>query len=137
MRNIKKTTTSKWKSGKRCSCIEGKACKHPDKVQPSLEAFGFDMVKTAKNVLGLEIKWSKGLLIPKYLTLACGIFSIHKARWNFGLILTFAANSAVRCIGGMMYGERDWDGLNHLLMSILKIVLAACIVVTILVFCNI
>ena len=33
-----------------------------------------------------------------------------------------------------MYGERDWDGLNHLLMSILKIVLAACIVVTILVY---
>ena len=78
MRNFKRTTTSKWKSGKRCSRIEGKPCKHPDKVQPSLEAFGFDMVKTAKNVLGLEIKWNKGLLIPEYLTLACGIFSIHK-----------------------------------------------------------
>ncbi len=58
------------------------ASKHPDKVQPSLEAFGFDMVKTAKNVLVLEIKWSKGLLIPEYLTLVCGIFSIHKARWK-------------------------------------------------------
>lgn len=62
------------------------------------------------------------------------ILSVCIQTVNFGLILTFAANSAVRCIGGMMYGERDWDGLNHLLMSILKIVLAACIVVTILVY---
>ena len=41
---------------------------------PSLEAFGFDMSKTAKDVLGLEIKWSQGELIPEYLTLVCGIF---------------------------------------------------------------
>ena len=38
------------------------------------KAFGFDMGKTAKELLGLEIKWSKGLLIPEYLTLVCGIF---------------------------------------------------------------
>ena len=62
------------------------------------------------------------------------ILSVCIQTVNFGLILTFAANSAVKYIGGMMYGERDWDGLNRLLMSILKIVLAACIVVTILVY---
>ncbi len=78
MRNFKKMTTPKWKSEKRYARIEGKPCKHPDKVQPSLEAFGFDMVKTAKNVLGLEIKWSKGLLISEYLTLVCGIFPYIK-----------------------------------------------------------
>ena len=53
-----------------------------EEIQRRQEAFGFDMVKTAKNVLVLEIKWSKGLLIPEYLTLVCGIFSIHKARWK-------------------------------------------------------
>ena len=62
------------------------------------------------------------------------ILSISIQTVTLGLILTFAANSAVKYIGGMMYGERDWDGLNRLLMSILKIVLAACIVVTILVY---
>ncbi|MBO4659690.1 MAG: hypothetical protein J5637_08715 [Prevotella sp.] len=62
------------------------------------------------------------------------ILSVSIQTVTFGLILTFAANSAVKYIGGMMYGERDWDGLNRLLMSILKIVLAACMVVTILVY---
>ena len=60
--------------GAPCARIEGKPCKHPDKVRPSLEAFGFDMGKTAKELLGLEIKWSQGNLIPEYLTLICGIF---------------------------------------------------------------
>lgn len=60
--------------GKPCARIEGKPCKHPDKVRPSLEAIGFDISKTAKELLGLEIKWSQGGLIPEYLTLICGIF---------------------------------------------------------------
>ena len=34
----------------------------------------FDMSKTAKDLLGLEIKWSQGELIPEYLTLVCGAF---------------------------------------------------------------
>ncbi len=60
--------------GRPCARIEGKPCRHPEKVRPSLEAFGFDMSKTAKDLLGLEIKWSKGELIPEYLTLVCGLF---------------------------------------------------------------
>ena len=54
--------------------IDGKPCKHPDKVRPSLEAIGFDISKTAKDLLGLEIKWSQDGVIPEYLTLVCGIF---------------------------------------------------------------
>ena len=57
-----------------CARITGKPCRHPDKVRPSLEAFGFDMSKTAKDLLGLEIKWSQGGLVPEYLTLVCGLF---------------------------------------------------------------
>ena len=60
--------------GAPCARVKGKPCRHPDKVRPSLEAFGFDMSKTAKELLGLEIKWSKGDTIPEYLTLVCGIF---------------------------------------------------------------
>ena len=60
--------------GAPCARISGKPCRHPEKVRPSLEAFGFDMSKTAKDLLGLEIKWSQGELIPEYLTLVCGIF---------------------------------------------------------------
>ena len=61
-------------SGAPCARISGEPCRHPDKVRPSLEAFGFDMSKTAKDLLGLEIKWSQGELIPEYLTLVCGVF---------------------------------------------------------------
>ncbi len=60
--------------GESCARIEGKPCKHPDKVRPSLEAFGFDMSLTAKELLGLDIKWSKGNTLPEYITLLCGIF---------------------------------------------------------------
>ena len=57
-----------------CARIDGKPCRHPDKVRPSLEAFGFDMSKTASDLLGVEIKWSHDGLIPEYLTLGCGVF---------------------------------------------------------------
>ena len=60
--------------GAPCARGSGEPCRHPDKVRPSLEAFGFDMSKTAKDLLGLEIKWSQGKLIPEYLTLVCGVF---------------------------------------------------------------
>ena len=57
-----------------CARIEGRSCRHPDKVRPSLEAFGFDVGKTAKDLLGVELKWSQDGLIPEYLTLVYGIF---------------------------------------------------------------
>ena len=60
--------------GKPCARIDGKPCRHPQKVRPSLEAIGFDMGKTATELLGLEIKWSHGDYIPEYLTLVCGVF---------------------------------------------------------------
>ena len=60
--------------GALCARIDGKPCRHPDKVRPSLEAIGFDIGKTAKDLLGLEIKWSHDGLMPEYLTLVCDIF---------------------------------------------------------------
>ena len=57
-----------------CARKEGKPCRHPDVVRPSLEAIGFDIGKTTRDLLGIDIKWSKNNLIPKYLTLVCGLF---------------------------------------------------------------
>ena len=62
------------------------------------------------------------------------ILSVCLQTVTFGLILTFAADSAVKYIGGTMFGERDWDGLNRLQMSALQIVLSACVVVTVVVY---
>ena len=60
--------------GAPCARIEGKPCRHPDKVRPSLEAYGFDVSLTAKELLGIEIKWSEQGLLPEYLTLVGGVF---------------------------------------------------------------
>lgn len=60
--------------GAPCARIDGQPCRHPEKVRPSLEAVGFDISKTAKELLGLEIKWGRDGRLPEYLTLVCGIF---------------------------------------------------------------
>ena len=60
--------------GAPCARIEGEPCRHPDKVRPSLEAYGFDVSLTAKELLGIEIKWSEQGLLPEYLTLIGGVF---------------------------------------------------------------
>ena len=62
------------------------------------------------------------------------ILSVCLQTGTFGRILAYAANSAVKYIGGVMYGENDWDGLNRLQMSALQIVISACVVVTVLVY---
>ena len=57
-----------------CARIEGKPCRHPDKVRPSLEAFGFDLMKTSEELLGIKMKWGHDGMMPEYLTLVCGVF---------------------------------------------------------------
>ena len=78
----------------------------------------------ALNYITLQTQGADGLYI----------LSICLQTVTLGLTLAFAANSAVMCVGGVMYGERDWAGLNRMLTSILKIVLVACVAVTIVVF---
>ena len=78
----------------------------------------------ALNHIALQTQGADGLYI----------LSICLQTVTLGLTLAFAANSAVMCVGGVMYGERDWAGLNKMLTSILKIVLVACVAVTLLVF---
>lgn len=57
-----------------CARIEGKPCRHPDMVRPSLEAFGFDLMKTSEELLGIKMKWGRDGMMPEYLTLVCGVF---------------------------------------------------------------
>ena len=52
-------------------------CLYPAQVRQSLEAFGFDMGRTAKELLDVEMVWSQDYL-PEYFTLVCGLASNAK-----------------------------------------------------------
>jgi predicted metal-binding protein len=58
-----------------CARIEGQACIAPKKTRPSLESFGFDIGKTAAELLNIELKWSHDGVLPEYLTLVSGFFA--------------------------------------------------------------
>ena len=57
-----------------CSRPEGKPCRHPELVRPSLEAYGFDIGRTLAELFGIELKWGRDGRMPEYLTLVCGFF---------------------------------------------------------------
>ena len=76
-----------------CTRPEGRPCRHPELVRPSLEACGFDVARTASELFGIEMKWGSRGRMPEYLTLVCGFF--HDAEsvvWNgYGRFSTGAA----------------------------------------------
>lgn len=57
-----------------CARIKDKPCRHPDLVRPSLEAYGFDLGKTATELFGFPLLWGKDGYLPEYLTLICALF---------------------------------------------------------------
>ena len=57
-----------------CSRLEGRPCRHPEMVRPSLEAYGFDVAKTLSELFSIELQWSTSNSLPDYLTLTCGVF---------------------------------------------------------------
>lgn len=57
-----------------CMRTCGKPCLHPEKVRPSLEAFGFDISKTLSELFGIELLWGKDGKLPEYLVLVSGFF---------------------------------------------------------------
>lgn len=57
-----------------CTRKEGIPCLYPEKVRPSLEACGFDIGKTASDLLHIELKWGKDGEMPEYLTLVSAVF---------------------------------------------------------------
>lgn len=60
-----------------CSRQAGEACRRPEKMRYSLDAFGFDLTAIAKDMLGIEIQWCKDSL-PDYFTLVHGIATTEK-----------------------------------------------------------
>jgi len=60
-----------------CTRVSGSPCIYPEKIRPSLEAFGFDIGKTASELLGIELKWSHNGELPDYFMLVSGFFTNH------------------------------------------------------------
>lgn len=58
-----------------CTRIEGKPCRYPDKIRPSLESLGFDIGKTTEELLGIKLQWSTDGSLPEYLVLVSGLFT--------------------------------------------------------------
>ncbi|MDR2423537.1 MAG: DUF2284 domain-containing protein [Prevotellaceae bacterium] len=69
-----------------CNRIKGKPCVFPERIRPSLESFGFDMAKTAAELLNIEMKWSLNGILPEYFTLVSGLFSTNNININRELI---------------------------------------------------
>jgi len=61
-----------------CARLDNQPCRHPELVRPSLEAYGFDLGKTASELFGFPLLWSSDGYIPEYLTLICGLFYNEK-----------------------------------------------------------
>lgn len=61
-------------AGMACTRSEELPCRHPELVRPSLEAWGFDISRTAEQLLQTPIIWSTDGLTPEYFTLVCACF---------------------------------------------------------------
>ena len=61
-------------SDNECTRNCGTPCRHPEKVRPSLEAFGFDIAKTLSELFNIELLWGKDGKLPEYLVLVSGFF---------------------------------------------------------------
>ncbi len=57
-----------------CARIEGKPCRHPQRIRPSLEAYGFDIVNTLKHIFGIDLQWSVNGSIPSYMVIVSALF---------------------------------------------------------------
>jgi len=57
-----------------CTRIKGAPCRFPTMSRPSLEACGFNVMQTAKELFGLEMLWSIHGEMPHYLLLVSAIF---------------------------------------------------------------
>ena len=57
-----------------CTRKRNHPCLHPDKVRPSLSAFGFDIGRTFSELFGIELLWGKDGILPEYLMLVSGLF---------------------------------------------------------------
>lgn len=55
-----------------CTRTESKPCRYPQRIRPSLEAYGFNISQTTESLLDIPLKWSKAGELPPYLVLVSG-----------------------------------------------------------------
>ena len=60
--------------GQECTRISGLPCRHPDKVRPSLEAFGFDVAAILSELFNIPLLWGKDGFLPPHLTIVTALF---------------------------------------------------------------
>jgi len=58
-----------------CTRSQELPCVQPQTLRYSLEAFGFDMVRTASELLNIELKWEDNNNFPEYITLISGFMT--------------------------------------------------------------
>lgn len=58
-----------------CSRPSGSVCIRPDRMRYSLESFGFDIGRTARDLLHIEIKWAQDGKLPEYFILVSALFT--------------------------------------------------------------
>lgn len=56
-----------------CTRLQGLPCKYPDRMRLSLEAIGFDLMRTANDLLDTQVLWSKQGALCAYFTLLSGL----------------------------------------------------------------
>ena len=56
-----------------CARLTNEPCRHPQQMRHSLESVGFDIGKTANELLGVELKWATGVELPEYLVLVTAL----------------------------------------------------------------
>lgn len=64
-----------------CSRVNNTPCKYPQKVRPSLEAYGFDISKTTEQLLEIKLQWSNSNKLPNYLVLVSGLLVNNKSQF--------------------------------------------------------
>ena len=60
---------------KQCTRKIGQPCRYPLKARPSLEACGFDMLRTSSEELGVQLEWIKDNHLPTYFMLISALFT--------------------------------------------------------------
>lgn len=64
----------------KCTRLAGEPCRYPDKIRHSLESFGFDIGKTASELLHIDLKWSNDGRLSEYFTLVSGFFTNQRIK---------------------------------------------------------
>ena len=84
-----------------CTRITGQPCRHPHLIRHSLESFGFDLGRTAEELLHIPLVWSDGVKFPEYLMLVSGLFTDVPIDISLKPASEFGFSVPVGCVGNL------------------------------------